>query len=62
MSHSAEEEEKEDLDCIEDNCKILLDTLHGINGKVSKAKVIKDLKEIQKRVDYMLNDLEGKNK
>jgi hypothetical protein len=62
MSHSQDESDKEDLDCIADHVKILSDTLNGINGEVSKAKVIKELRQIKKRVDYMLDDLQSKEK
>lgn len=56
MSHSIEEEEKEDIDCLIDHTQILMDTLKGINGKVSKEKVINELKQIRKRVNYMLKE------
>jgi len=59
MSHSKEEEEEEDIECLIDHTKILLETLEGINGVVSKSKIISELKQIKKRVDYMLEDLEG---
>lgn len=60
MSHSKEEEEQEDIQCLIDHTKILMDTLNGINGEVSKAKVISELKQLKKRVDFMLADLQGK--
>ena len=61
MSHSVGEEEKEDIDCLIDHTQILMDTLKGLNGDVSKSKVIAELKQIKKRVDFMLNDLQGKS-
>lgn len=59
MSHRKDEEDKEDLDCIKDHLLILMDTLEGIRGNVSKSKVIKELEQIKRRVDYMLADLKG---
>ncbi len=60
MSHSQEEEEQEDIQCLIDHTQILMDTLNGINGEVSKSKVIAELKQVKKRVDFMLKDLEGR--
>lgn len=59
ISHSKEEEEAEDIQCLIDHCEILMDTLNGVNGEISKEKVINALEEIRKRVDYMLADLRG---
>ena len=56
MSHSKEEQEKEDINCLIDHTKILMETLQGLRGVVSKTKVIKELKQIKKRVDYMLKE------
>lgn len=58
MSHSGDAEEKEDLDCITFHAEELLKTLNGI-GVISKSKVIAELEQIKKRVDYMLADLKG---
>ncbi len=59
MSHSEDEEDKEDIDCLIDHCTILLDTLNGINGDFTKAQIIEQIEQIKKRVDYMLADLKG---
>jgi hypothetical protein len=61
MSHSKDDEDKEDIDCLLDHVKILQDTLMGLKGTIKKEKVIQELKQIKKRVDYMIDDLEGKN-
>lgn len=59
MSHSKDEEEAEDIQCLIDHTEILMETLNGIHGEVSKTKVIAELEQIKKRVDYMLADLRG---
>lgn len=61
MSHSTEEEEKEDIDCLLDHVEILKETLLGIRGVISKEKVIAELKQVKKRVDYMLTEDLGVN-
>ena len=59
LSHSKDEEEAEDIQCLIDHTEILLDTLNGVNGEISKSKVIDALEQIKKRVEYMLADLRG---
>ncbi|MBW3010912.1 hypothetical protein KY326_01695 [Candidatus Woesearchaeota archaeon] len=61
MSHSQDEEDAEDIDCLRDHCTILLETLNGIHGNFTKAQVIEQIEQIKKRVDYMLADLRGEN-
>lgn len=59
MSHSKEEEEKEDIDCLIEHTQILLNTLTNIKKNPSKKEIIKLLSEVKKRVDFMLSDLKG---
>lgn len=59
MSHSKAEEEKEDIECLIDHTNILLETLQGVKGNLTKPDLINKLEEIKKRVEYMLKDLRG---
>ena len=59
MSHSKEEEEAEDIQCLIDHTKILMETLTDLNKNPSKQDIITKLDEIKKRVEYMIADLKG---